>query len=151
MSNDLYPDESMHMDAFEGPDVLEDPATPDDLEDHTDFDAFWRKQTKKKKPAPTVTICGQKITLPRSLPLQFQLEATRQEKLPKKKQDPFPLLMILIGERQVKKLARAGLDLDMFMILIAWLPARISGSDMTLEEVAAELEKKNAEKESGEG
>lgn len=139
------------LEKFEDELLTESEATaPDDLEDHTDFDAFWKKKVKKARPAPTVTICGQKITLPRSMPLQFQLEATKQEKLPKKKQDPFPLLAILIGERQVKQLARAGLDLDMFVILLAWIPARISGADLTLEEVAAELEKKQAEKDGGE-
>lgn len=122
---------------------------PDDEDDHTDFDAFWRKQPKAKKKPATATIRGVTITLPRALPLQYQLEVTRQGKLKQDKQNPLILASILIGEEQTKQLLRAGLDLDQFPILLAWIPAKLGGSNMTLEEVARDLEeyeRKRAEK-----
>lgn len=115
------------------------PDDPDEEDNHTDFDAFWRKQVKKKTP-PTVTILGDTVTLPRALPLQYQLEMTRQAKLPTKDQDPMRLVSILFDAQQVRKWARAGMDTDQFGVLLAWVPLKIQGSNMTLEEVAVGLE-----------
>ncbi|SDL14351.1 hypothetical protein SAMN05428985_11032 [Nocardioides sp. YR527] len=121
----------------------------DDEDDHTDFDAWWKKQAKAKKKPATTTIRGVTITLPRSLPLQYQLEVTRQGKLKPDKQNPLILASILLGQQQTQQLLRAGLDLDQFPVLLAWIPAKIQGSDMTLDEVARDLEeyeRKRAEK-----
>lgn len=139
-------------DVFLGP-GSETPEEPDDIEDHTDFDAFWKKEAKAAPKPSTVTIMGDRITLPRALPLHFVLEQTRQQRLPKKQQDPMALAVILFGQVQVNKWARAGMDTDQFAVVISWVPAKLQGSDVTLEEVAQKLKEYQAGQgeESGEG
>lgn len=108
--------------------------TPTD-ESTEDFDAFWAKQTRKAK---TTTIAGHKVTLPASLPLQFELEARKLQRS-KRDKDVRKLVAILFGQDSYEKFAAGGMDLEQFKVLLAWAPQVIAGHTVTLAEVAAKV------------
>lgn len=97
-----------------------------------DFDAFWaaRKRTRR-----STKIMGQLVTLPPSIPLQFEMEARRLERS-KTDQDVQHLVGILFGPDALDGWIEAGLDAEQFAVLLAWAPGAITGSGMTLAEVA---------------
>lgn len=101
-----------------------------------DFDAFWTTRKRKRR---TTTIMGERVTLPASLPLQFELEARKRAKSTKDK-DVRKLVAILFGEGALARWAERGMDLEQFSVLLAWAPQVIAGENVTLREVADELE-----------
>ena len=108
--------------------------------DLEDFDAFWSSQNRQGK---RVRIAGQVVTLPPSLPLQFELEARKLARS-KSDQDVAKLLTILFGEDPTTKWAEAGMDLEQFQVLLAWAPRVIAGQHVTLAEVAEQVRKAQA-------
>jgi hypothetical protein len=118
-------------------DTTETPDMPDATEALEDFDAFWQSRKRKQR---TVTIMGETVPLPASLPLQFQLEAQRLQRS-KRDQDIRKLLVILLSDEDcTDRWAAKGMDLEQFAVLVAWLPQVIAGRDITLAEVADQLE-----------
>lgn len=118
--------------------VSDDP-TPDVIEDDEpgteDFDAFWSARTRKRK---ATTIMGERVELPASLPLQFEMEARRLQRS-KNEKDIRKLLSILFGDDVMNRWAEKGMDLEQLMVLLAWAPQVIVGKDVTLAQVADEL------------
>ena len=108
--------------------------------DLEDFDAFWSSQNRQGK---RVRIAGQVVTLPPSLPLQFELEARKLARS-KSDKDVAKLLTILFGEDPTTKWAEAGMDLEQFQVLLAWAPRVIAGQNVTLAEVAEQVRKAQA-------
>lgn len=100
-----------------------------------DFDAFWAGQDRKRK---TTTIMGHTVTLPPSIPLQFELEAKAAQRS-KRGRDVKRLVGILFGADALERWAADGMDLEQFMVLLAWAPRVIAGQRITLAEVAAEV------------
>jgi len=117
--------------------------TPQGIED---FDAFW---TARKRPTRTTTIMGETVTLPPSLPLQFELEARKVQRS-KRNQDVQRLVGILFGQDALDRWSANGMDLEQFMVLLAWAPRAIAGQPVTLAEVADEIAKAMGGDESGE-
>jgi hypothetical protein len=111
-----------------------------------DFDGFWSARDRKRK---TTTIMGETITLPPALPLQFEMEARRAERS-RNERDVRKLVAILFGEKALDRWAKRGMDLEQFMVLLAWAPAVITGRDITLEQVADEVAKRMREDQPGE-
>lgn len=101
-----------------------------------DFDAFWSTRKRRRR---TTTIMGERVELPASLPLQFELEARKRAKSTKDK-DVRKLVAILFGEGALSRWAARGMDLEQFGVLLAWAPQVIAGQDVTLAQVADELE-----------
>lgn len=114
-----------------------------------DFDAFWKKRDKKR-PAKRLRIFGQVVELPKSLPLQFELEARRVAKS-KRDEDVHNLVAILFGADAYEAWAEAGMDLDQFQVLLAWGPRYIAGQQVTLEQVADELAAREDDDEDEDG
>ena len=109
--------------------------TPETTDEHAgveDFDAFW---AKRKRRVRQTTIMGETVTLPPSLPLQFEMEAKRLQRS-KRDQDVRHLVGLLFGEDALGRWSKAGLDLEQFMVLLAWAPRAIAGDPVTLAEVA---------------
>lgn len=100
-----------------------------------DFDAFWASRDRKRK---TTNIMGQLVTLPASLPLQFELEAKRLARS-KRDKDVRKLVGILFGEDMLAGWAERGMDLEQFQVLLAWAPQVIAGEHVTLAQVADQL------------
>jgi len=118
------------------PDTLEH-----DAEEATeDFDAFWASRKRKRK---VTTIMGVRTELPPSIPLQFELEA-RKVARSKRDKDVRRLVAILFGEEALAQWSEAGMDADQFAVLLAWAPQVIAGRDVTLAQVADELELRKA-------
>lgn len=105
-----------------------------------DFDAFWSARDRKGK---TTTIMGETVTLPPSLPLQFELEARKLQRS-KRDKDVRKLVGILFGPDMLDRWVAKGMDLEQFSVLLAWAPQVIAGAKVTLAEVAAELAKMEA-------
>lgn len=103
-----------------------------------DFDAFWSGRQRR---ARVTTIMGERITLPPSLPLQFEMEARRLQRS-KRDTDVRKLVGILFGEDSLERWSKAGMDLEQFMVLLAWAPRAIEGDPVTLAEVADEVAKR---------
>lgn len=125
------------------PDITTTETDHDSVED---FDAFWSMQDRKR---PATTIMGQRVELPASLPLQFEMEARRLQRSRKDK-DVRKLVAILFGQDQYERWAEAGMDLEQFMVLLAWAPAVIAGQPVTLAEVAAKVRAKLEAERAGE-
>ena len=103
-----------------------------------DFDAFWQSRKRKRR---TVTIMGEQVSLPPSLPLQFQLEAQRLARS-KNETDIRRLVSVLFGDDEcTDRWAAAGMDLEQFAVLLAWAPQVVAGKHVTLAEVADQLAK----------
>lgn len=118
--------------------------TPDPI-NHSgteDFDAFWSSLEPRGK---TTTIMGDTVTLPDSLPLQFEMEARRLHRS-KREEDVTKLVTILFGEKATKRWARRGMTLHQLMVLLAWAPQVISGVDVTLADVDAQVRAATTEK-----
>lgn len=117
-------------------DPVETDETPETIEDGTesleDFDAFW---SARKRKAKTTTIMGQRVELPPSLPLQFQLEVQKVARS-ESEDDVRKLVAILFGQDPVDAWAAAGMDMEQFQVLLAWAPQVIAGQDVTLAQVA---------------
>lgn len=113
-------------------DVTPDIEAEDSLED---FDAYWESIGRKGK---RTRIMGEVVTLPPSLPLQFELEAQKLRRS-KNERDMRKLVGILFGDDALDKWTKAGLDLHQLMVLLAWAPRVISGQRITLAEVDAEV------------
>lgn len=112
-----------------------------------DFDAFWDAETATDKPR-TTTIMGRTLVLPRQLPLQFDMEA-RRLKRSKNSDDVRALAAVLVGAETVDAWAKAGMDLEQFMVMLAWLPRVIAGDSVTLAEVRADVRKSLEDKQAG--
>lgn len=112
-----------------------------------DFDAFWDAESAKDKPR-TTKIMGRTVTLPRQLPLQFDMEARRLQRS-QNPEDIRALAAILVGADTVEAWAKAGMDLEQFMVLLAWLPRVIAGDSVTLAEVRADVRKSLEQKQAG--
>lgn len=116
-----------------------------------DFDAFWASRKRKDR---ATTIMGVATKLPPSLPLQFEMEAKRLSRS-KRDKDVRKLVGILFGEDALAKWSERGMDLEQFMVLLAWAPRAIAGQPVTLaevaDEVAARLAEDRAKAASGEG
>lgn len=108
-----------------------------------DFDAFWSSRKRKRKP---LRIFGQVVELPPSLPLQFELEARKLQRS-KTDTDVRKLVGILFGEGAMESWAESGMDLEQFQVLLAWAPRKITGEDVTLEQVANEVAERLAASE----
>lgn len=127
--------------------VTHDPVEPDELptspevDELEDFDAFWN--TRKRR-AKSVTIMGDRVSLPPSLPLRFEMEAKRLERS-ESNDDVKHLLAILLGDDEdlIARWAERGMDLEQFQVLLAWLPQVIAGHKVTLSEVADAVAKAN--------
>jgi hypothetical protein len=119
------------------------------MAEHTteDFDAFWAARERKGK---TTTIMGVAVTLPPALPLQFEMEARRLERS-KREADIHKLVAILFGDDAYETWAEGGMDLEQFMVLLAWAPRVIQGQSVTLAEVADEVAARMAADEDGDG
>lgn len=100
-----------------------------------DFDAFWASVDRGGK---TTTIMGERVTLPASIPLQFELEARKLQRS-KNERDMRKLVGILFGEGALEKWSKRGLDLHQLMVLLAWAPQVIAGKRVSLAEVDAEI------------
>lgn len=107
----------------------------DPTEGVEDFDAFWAGLDRKRK---TTTIMGHAVTLPASIPLQFELEAKAVQRS-KRTRDVKRLVGILFGEDALDRWAAAGMDQEQFMVLLAWAPRVIAGQNVSLAEVATEV------------
>lgn len=97
-----------------------------------DFDAFWSTRNRKHR---STTIMGETITLPASLPLQFEMEARRASDS-SNEDDIRKLVGILFGTDHLDRWAKRGMDLEQFKVLLAWAPRVVAGQDITLAEVA---------------
>lgn len=113
------------------------PEVTPEAEGLEDFDAFWSSRKRKRKATP---IMGEVVTLPSSLPLQFELEARKVQRSRKDK-DVRKLVAILFGEDALERWAKRGMDMEQFMVLLAWAPRAIAGDPVTLQEVADEVAK----------
>lgn len=107
-----------------------------------DFDQFW--QDVERKPNIT-TIMGERVELPPSLPLRFELEARRLQRS-RSDRDVRTLVGILFGNGDleagaelVNRWAEKGMDADQFMVLLAWAPQVIAGQKVTLAQVREQL------------
>lgn len=115
--------------------------TPVDDDGVEDFDAFWETQERKSKP---VRIMGEVIQLPPALPLQFELEAQRLGSSDSD-DDVRKCVAILFGADMLERWAERGMDTEMFRVLLAWAPQRISGGTVSIPEVAARLRESEGE------
>lgn len=103
-----------------------------------DFDAFWETETETETPR-TTRIMGDEVPLPRSLPLRFDMEARKLQRS-KRPDDVRRLLGILVGPERIDTWAERGMDLEQFMVLLAWLPRVITGDQsVTLAQVRADV------------
>lgn len=120
----------------------------DTTETVEDFDEFWSTRKRRKR---STTIMGVKVDLLPSLPLEFEMEAKRLQRS-KREKDVKHLLAILFGDDALAQWSKNGMDLEQFMVLLAWAPQVIAGRDVTLAEVADAVAEKLAEEggESGE-
>lgn len=100
-----------------------------------DFDAFWDTRNATGK---SVKIRGHVITLPASLPLQFELEARKLQRS-KRDQDVRKLVGLLYGADAYERFAEAGMDLDQLKVLLAWGAQTVAGEDVSFEAVAREV------------
>lgn len=97
-----------------------------------DFDQFWQQRDRKR---PATTIMGRRVELPPALPLRFEMEA-RLASRSKSEADVQRLVGILFGEDALEHWRDNGMDLEQFMVLLAWAPRVIAGQQVTLAEVA---------------
>ena len=102
-----------------------------------DFDQFWSARDRKR---PTTNIMGRRVELPPALPLRFEMEARRAANS-KDERDVQRLVGILFGEDALDHWREAGMDLEQFMVLLAWAPRVIAGQPITLAEVAEQVRK----------
>lgn len=109
-----------------------------------DFDAFW--DSPAALTGKTTTIMGETITLPRAIPLQFELEAKRVKRS-KRPSDIKRMVAILFGAESLDRWAEKGMDQHQFMVLLAWAPRVIAGQKITLAEVDAEVRSLSARQE----
>jgi hypothetical protein len=120
--------------------IENDDAEPFDADSLEDFDAFWREQSEQgNRRNLTTTIMGEQVTLPPAVPILFDLESKRLAKS-KSLSDMKRLVSILFGEGAMERWARKGMDADQFAVLIAWAPLRIAGQEVTLRQVADQLD-----------
>lgn len=117
-----------------------DAVTGYDESELADFDAFWEGQNRKGKP---VKIMGELVHLPPSLPLQFELEARKLQRS-KREKDMRKLVGILFGPDALARWSEKGMDLEQFMVLLAWAPQVVAGKNVSIAEVAAEVAAANA-------
>lgn len=113
-----------------------DAGKPDDT---ADFDAWWRKHAAEKPKRPPLTFMGETWELPKDVPLQFQLEATKQDRLPRAQKDPVRLAVILFGRELVDAWVSKGIGIEQFSILIGWATANVQGKPMSFDEVAKRM------------
>lgn len=109
--------------------------TPVDADGVEDFDAFWSSRERKRN---AIRIQGEVVELPAALPMQFELEARRHaastdETVVRR------LVSLLFGADLVDKWAEGGMDAEQFRVLLAYVPARLSGADLTMAQVADQL------------
>jgi hypothetical protein len=100
-----------------------------------DFDAYWDQQDRQPH---VTTIMGERVELPPSLPLQFELEARRMQRS-RKDSDVRKLVAILFGEDMTERWAEKGMDAQQFELLLAWAPQVIAGEKVTLSQVREQL------------
>lgn len=121
--------------------------TPESVEyDDTgaeDFDAFWQEHDAKRKPR-TIKVAGEVIELPRALPLAFQLETKRAERS-EDIGDVRKLIGLLFGSDRLDHWIESGMDDEQFQVLLAYTPAKVQGSDITMAEAAEFVARKRAE------
>lgn len=106
-----------------------------------DFDAFWEAKAKSgERVGKTTRIMGETVTLPPALPLRFEMEAKRLQRS-KNERDMKTLLGTIFDADAMDRWVAKGMDLEQFMVLIAWAPQVIAGADVTLAEVAESVRK----------
>lgn len=106
-----------------------------------DFDAFWEAKAKSgERVGKTTRIMGETVTLPPALPLRFEMEAKRLQRS-KKEKDMKVLLSTIFDDDALDRWVAKGMDLEQFMVLIAWAPQVIAGADVSLADVAESVRK----------
>lgn len=106
-----------------------------------DFDAFWASRKRKVR---KTKIMGVEVELPPSLPLEFEMKAKQMERSTDE-DDIRYLVGLLFGQDALDTWAKRGMDGDQLAVLLAWAPAAIAGSNVTLAQVADELARQEAE------
>lgn len=120
---------------------------PDELDSVEDFDAYWRDFGKK---GTSVRIMGELVTLPPSLPLRFQTEATRLQNS-ESLEDIAHLCSVLMPDHgdALQRWIDRGMDAERLGIFLLWATQRIAGKAITFADAAVQyaeqLETKQAE------
>lgn len=128
----------------------QEPEAHEPAEDFEDFDSFWRKENTKRPPKG-LTIFGERVKLPKALPLQFVMEAQRRKRSDSE-DDVQQLIAILFNDADlIDRWIDKGMDLQQFQVVLAWSVQYVNGGHATFADVAADLAARDSDSKGSTG